>query len=46
MIHKFKLGGYNILLDVNSGGVHIVDNLTYDLIMFSHLLRKNVHRTF
>lgn len=32
MIHKFKLGGYNILLDVNSGGVHIVDNLTYDLL--------------
>lgn len=32
MIHKFKLEGYNILLDVNSGGVHIVDDLTYDLL--------------
>ena len=32
MIHKFKLAGYNILLDVNSGGVHIVDDLTYDLL--------------
>lgn len=32
MIHKFKLGGYNVLLDVNSGGVHIVDDLTYDLL--------------
>lgn len=32
MIHKFKLNGFNILLDVNSGGVHIVDNLTYDLL--------------
>ena len=32
MIHKFKLGGFNALLDVNSGGVHIIDNLTYDLL--------------
>lgn len=32
MIHKFKLEGYNVLLDVNSGGVHIVDDLTYDLL--------------
>ncbi len=32
MIHKFKLAGLNILLDVNSGGVHIIDDLTYDLL--------------
>lgn len=32
MIHKFKLSGYNILLDVNSGGVHVIDDLTYDLL--------------
>ena len=32
MIHKFKLSGFNILLDVNSGGVHIVDDLTYDIL--------------
>ncbi len=32
MIHKFKLSGYNILLDVNSNGVHIIDDLTYDLL--------------
>ena len=32
MIHKYKLNGYNIVLDVNSGGVHVVDNLTYDLL--------------
>ncbi|NLZ46305.1 MAG: thioether cross-link-forming SCIFF peptide maturase, partial [Clostridiales bacterium] len=32
MIHKFKLSGFNILLDVNSGGVHVVDDLTYDLL--------------
>lgn len=32
MIHKYKLSGFNIVLDVNSGGVHIVDELTYDLL--------------
>jgi len=32
MIHKFKLGGFYIVLDVNSGGVHSVDELTYDLL--------------
>lgn len=32
MIHKYKLNGFNIVLDVNSGGVHIVDDLTYDLL--------------
>lgn len=32
MIHKYKLNGMNIVLDVNSGGVHLVDELTYDLL--------------
>lgn len=32
MIHKYKLAGYNIVLDVNSGGVHVVDDLTYDIL--------------
>lgn len=32
MIHKFRAKGKNILLDVNSGGVHVIDNLTYDLL--------------
>lgn len=32
MIHKFKAKDINIVLDVNSGGVHIVDDVTYDLL--------------
>ena len=32
MIHKYYLGGLYIVLDVNSGGVHIVDELTFDLL--------------
>ena len=32
MIHRYKNNGYNIVLDVNSGSVHVVDDLVYDLI--------------
>ena len=32
MIHQYKLGGYNIVLDVCSGAVHAVDELAYDMI--------------
>lgn len=32
MVHQYKSNGYNIVLDVNSGSVHIVDDIVYDLI--------------
>lgn len=32
MIHQYKNNGYNIVLDVNSGSVHVVDDLSYDII--------------
>ena len=32
MIHAYKNNGYNIVLDVNSGSVHVVDDVVYDLI--------------
>ncbi len=32
MIHQYKNNGYNIVLDVNSGSVHMVDDLVYDVI--------------
>lgn len=32
MIHQYKNGGYCIVLDVNSGMVHVVDELAYDMI--------------
>ena len=31
-VHQFKNNGYNIVLDVCSGSVHVVDELVYDLI--------------
>lgn len=32
MIHQYKLNGYNIVLDVFSGSVHVVDDVAYDII--------------
>jgi uncharacterized protein len=32
MIHRYKLGGLNIVLDVCSGSVHVVDEVAYDII--------------
>ena len=31
-IHKFELGGMYLLLDINSGAVHVIDRLIYDLL--------------
>lgn len=32
MVHQYKNNGYNIVLDVNSGMIHVVDDLVYDII--------------
>lgn len=32
MVHQYQNNGYHIILDVNSGGVHVVDEMAYDLI--------------
>ena len=32
MVHQYKLGGYNIVLDICSGSVHAVDDVAYDII--------------
>ena len=32
MIHQYKLGGLNIVLDVCSGAIHVVDEVAYDII--------------
>ena len=32
MIHQYQNNGYNIVLDVNSGAVHVVDQAAYDVI--------------
>ena len=32
MIHQYKNNGYNMVMDVNSGSVHVVDDVVYDAI--------------
>ena len=32
MVHQYKLNGYNIVLDMCSGSVHVVDEIAYDII--------------
>ncbi len=32
MIHQYKNNGFNIVMDVNSGSVHVVDPVVYDAI--------------
>jgi uncharacterized protein len=32
MVHQYKLNGYNIVLDTCSGGIHVVDEVAYDII--------------
>ncbi len=32
MVHCYKLGGLNIVLDTYSGSVHVVDDIAYDII--------------
>ena len=45
MIHQYKLGGLNIVLDVCSGAVHVVDDVAYDIIaLFEEKGREEILR--
>lgn len=32
MIHQYKMNGYNIVIDVFSGSIHVVDEVAYDIV--------------
>ena len=43
MIHRYKLNGYNIVLDSASGSVHAVDEVAYDIIgLFEDKSREEI----
>ena len=45
MIHCYKLGGMNIVLDICSGSVHVVDEVAYDIIeMYESKSREEITR--
>ncbi len=41
MIHQYINNGYHIVLDVNSGSVHVVDKMVYELIAFVKEEKQN-----
>lgn len=43
MVHQYKLNGYNIVLDSNSGSIHTVDDVAYDAIaMYENLSPEEI----
>lgn len=46
MIHRYKNNGYHIVLDVNSGSVHMTDEIVYDLLpaVEEQLTKDNVDK--
>lgn len=46
MIHAYKMNGYNIILDQNSGCVHSVDEATYDIITMYETTDKEDIKAF
>lgn len=43
VVHQYKNNGYNIVLDVNSGMVHVVDEIAYDIIaLFEHESKEDI----
>ncbi len=43
MIHQYKLGGLNIVLDIASGSVHVVDEVAYEIIaMYENSTREDI----
>lgn len=43
MIHQYKMNGYNIVLDVESGAIHEVDDLAFDIIqLYETIAQKDI----
>lgn len=43
MIHQYKSNGYNIVMDINSGSVHVVDDVVYDVVpLFEECGREEI----
>lgn len=46
MIHAYKMNGYNIIIDQNSGCVHSVDEPTYDIINMYNEQPKDIIKDY
>lgn len=46
MVHQYKLNGYNIVLDSESGSIHTVDDIAYDVIeLYENTSRSDIIST-
>ena len=46
MVHQYSLGGYNIVLDICSGSVHVVDDVAFDIIsLFENTSKDEIVKT-
>jgi len=41
MVHQYKMCGYNIVLDICSGAIHVVDDVAYDIIALYEKRSRN-----
>ena len=44
VIHLYKSNGFNMVLDVNSGSVHVVDDCVYDVLSCMNEGKNAEHR--
>lgn len=42
MIHKYRMNGLSIVMDVNGGSVHVIDDITYELLDHYDEYRKGM----
>ena len=42
-IHKFQQNGMYILLDINSGAVHVIDKMIYDMDCTTIDVQHDIH---
>lgn len=46
MIHQYKMNGYNIVIDGNSGSIHVVDDVAYDgIAMYQDHTKEEICHT-
>ncbi|MFI3207087.1 MAG: thioether cross-link-forming SCIFF peptide maturase [Clostridia bacterium] len=46
MVHQYKLNDYNIVIDVGSGSIHVVDEIAYDIIaMYENTSEEEIVKT-
>lgn len=47
MIHKFSMNGVNIVMDINSGAVHVVDDIVYAMVdKYKEKKEEELHKIF